>query len=145
MIKHSIGYKGTFFDALPRRMEENTVSSVDPLTLIRTDYSDVEEIVDDRYFVPSSASVSGRSRSYQGLYDSSEVLKDSTASRLNARLRHPSTDVTEASSTVAQLKRLTIEYLDNDVKEANKKKQLQVDTSSSASSISQPPQSPQKE
>lgn len=111
-------YSGSFYVGPISRMSENEKVDVSPFEGYRTSYEDVEEIVDDRFFVPSSVAVTQHSQSYQGLFDSSESLQDARVARLNASIRHPSIDVVDAENRVAQLKKITVEYLDSDASKA---------------------------
>lgn len=135
----SFGYVGDFYDQNIVRMELNEQVTVSPFTNLRTSYDDVEEIVDDRYFVPSSAAVTSKSRSYQGLYDSPESLSDSRVVRLNAAVRHPSADPVEVNTRIDQLKRITVEYVDND-KAAAQNAAAEKAAKAAADSVGQPPQ-----
>ena len=116
----AFGYEADFYDDSIVRLRFNEQKTVSPFIHLRTSYDDVEEIVDDRYFVPSSVAVTSKSRSYQGLYDSSESLKDSRVSRLNASIRHPGADPVEVNTRLDQLKRITVEYVANDKAAAEK-------------------------
>lgn len=116
----SFGYEADFYLENVVRMETNKQVTVSPFTHLRTSYDDVEELVDDRYFVPSSAAVTSKSKSYQGLYDSPEVLMDSRVARLNAAVRHPAADPVEVNTRLGQLKRITVEYVDADRAAADK-------------------------
>ena len=116
----SFGYESDFYEDSVIRLRKNDQVIVSPFIHLRTSYEDVEEIVDDRYFVPSSVAVTSKSRSYQGLYDSSESLKDPRVSRLNASIRHPGADPVEVNTRLEQLKRITVEYVANDKAAAEK-------------------------
>lgn len=116
----SFGYVADFYQDNVVRLKINEQVTVSPFTHLRTSYEDVEEIVDDRYFVPSSAAVTSKSRSYQGLYDSPESLKDSRVARLNASIRHPAADPVEVNTRLEQLKRITVEYVNADKSAAEK-------------------------
>lgn len=131
----SFGYEGDFYTDNIVRMEVNAQDTVSPFTNLRTNYDDVEEIVDDRYFVPSSAAVTSNSRSYQGLYDSPQSLSDSRVARLNAAIRHPSADPVDVNTRIEQLKLITVEYVDNDKAAAVKAAEK-----AAAESVNQPPQ-----
>lgn len=135
----SFGYVGDFYGQNIVRMEVNEQVTVSPFTNLRTSYDDVEEIVDDRYFVPSSAAVTSKSRSYQGLYDSPESLSDSRVVRLNAAVRHPSADPVDVNTRIDQLKRITVEYVDND-KSAAQNAAAEKAAKAAADSAGQPPQ-----
>ena len=111
-------YLDTFYARSLLRLARNEQVDVSPFERYRTNYEDVEEIVDDRYFVPSSAAVTQRSRSYQGLYDSPESLSDARVARLNASVRHPSMDIVDVNTRVDQLKKITLEFVDADKKRA---------------------------
>lgn len=116
----SFGYEADFYKDNTVRLQFNEQVKVSPFVHLRTSYDDVEEIVDDRYFVPSSVAVTSKSRSYQGLYDSSESLKDSRVARLNASIRHPGADPVEVNTRLDQLKRITVEYVSADKAAADK-------------------------
>lgn len=116
----SFGYVSNFYQDGVVRLELNKQVSVSPFTSLRTSYKDVEEIVDDRYFVPSSAAITSKSKSYMGLYDSPESLKDSRVARLNASIRHPAADPVEVNTRLEQLKRITVEYVSDDKAAADK-------------------------
>lgn len=116
----SFGYEADFYDDSIVRLTVNRQVEVSPFVHLRTSYDDVEEIVDDRYFVPSSAAVTSKTKSYQGLYDSPESLKDSRVVRLNASIRHPAADPVEVNTRIEQLKRVTVEYVDADKAVADK-------------------------
>lgn len=116
----SFGYEADFYQDNIVRLKVNEQVVVSPFAYLRTSYEDVEEIVDDRYFVPSSAAVTSKSRSYQGLYDSPESLKDARVARLNASIRHPAADPVEVNTRLDQLKRITVEYVSNDKAAADK-------------------------
>lgn len=111
-------YLDTYYAHSLLRLVRNEKVDVSPFEEYRTNYEDVEEIVDDRFFVPSSAEITQKSRSYQGLYDSSESLSDARVARLNASIRHPSMDVVDVNSRVDQLKKITLEFVDSDKKRA---------------------------
>lgn len=110
----SFGYEADFYQDNVVRLKVNKQISVSPFVHLRTSYADVEEIVDDSYFVPSSAAVTSKSKSYKGLYDSPESLKDPRVARLNASIRHPAADPVEVNSRLEQLKRITVEFVDGD-------------------------------
>lgn len=116
----SFGYEADFYEDNVVRLRVNEQVTVSPFVHLRTSYEDVEEIVDDRYFVPSSAAVTSKSKSYRGLYDSPESLKDSRVSRLNASIRHPAADPVEVNTRLEQLKRITVEYVSADKAAADK-------------------------
>lgn len=111
-------YLDTFYARSLLRLARNEQVDVSPFEAYRTSYEDVDEIVDDRYFVPSSAAVTQRSHSYQGLYDSPETLSDARVARLNASVRHPSMDIVDVNTRVDQLKKITLEFVDSDKKRA---------------------------
>lgn len=116
----SFGYEADFYQESITRLHINEQVRFSPFLHLRTSYEDVEEIVDDRYFVPSSVAVTSKSKSYQGLYDSPESLKDSRVSRLNSSIRHPGADPVEVNTRLDQLKRITVEYVDADKAAADK-------------------------
>lgn len=85
----------------------------------RTDYSDVEEIVDRKYWQPSTVAVSQVGRHpVQGnsMYDSPDVLKSAKVARLNASIRHPSNDIVDTSVQLQALKKITIEVAESDIR-----------------------------
>lgn len=116
----TFGYQAGFYKSSVVRMQVNEQVILSPFSNLRTSYDDVEEIVDDRYFVPSSAAVTSKSRSYQGLYDSPESLSDARIARLNASVRHPAADPVEVNARLNQLKSITIEYVTSDKAAAEK-------------------------
>ena len=109
-------YLDSYYARALLRLARNEQVDVSPFEEYRTNYDDVEEIVDDRYFVPSSVAVTQRSHSYQGLYDSLESLSDARVARLNASVRHPSMDIVDVNTRVDQLKKITLEFVDADKK-----------------------------
>lgn len=111
-------YLDAFYAGSLLRLSRNEKVDVSPFESYRTNYDDVKEIVDDRYFVPSSVAVTQRSRSFQGLYDSPDSLSDARVVRLNASLRHPSMDIVDVNTRVDQLKKITLEFVDSDKKRA---------------------------
>lgn len=111
-------YSNSFYVGSLVRLSKNEKVDVSPFEGLRTSYEDVQEIVDDRYFVPSSVAVTQRSHSYQGLYDSPESLSDARVARLNASVRHPSMDIVDVNTRVDQLKKITLEFVESDKKRA---------------------------
>lgn len=111
-------YLDTFYAHSLLRLARNEQVDVSPFEAYRTSYEDVKEIVDDRFFVPSSVAVTQHSHSFQGLYDSPESLSDARVARLNASVRHPSMDIVDVNTRVDQLKKITLEFVDADKKRA---------------------------
>lgn len=118
-----------FYENQPERFVENHVVDSNPLefslsksghvTGYRTDYSDVEEIVDRKHWVPSTVAVSQVGKhpaNGTSMYDSPSLLKSPEVARLNASVRHPSNDIVETTAQLSRLKKLTIEVVNDDLK-----------------------------
>lgn len=140
-----------YYENQPERFKENNIVDFNPLESsgYRTDYSDVEEIVDRKHWVPSTVAVSqvGKHPSNgTSMYDSSSLLKSPEVARLNASVRHPSNDIVETIAQLSRLKKLTIEVVNDDIKsqldkiESDKKKDPS-QTPSVPNNISTPPDS----
>lgn len=138
-------YLDTFYARSLLRLARNEQVDVSPFEEYRTSYEDVEEIVDDRYFVPSSVAVTQRSHSYQGLYDSPESLSDARVARLNASVRHPSMDIVDVNTRVDQLKKITLEFVESDKKRAVEAIVKDSDLQKSGSGVSNSPSDVPKE
>ncbi len=110
-----------YYENQPERFVENHLVDFNPLKSsgYRTDYSDVEEIVDRKHWVPSTVAVSQVGKhpaSGTSMYDSSTLLKSPEVARLNASVRHPSNDIVETTAQLSRLKKLTIEVVNDDLK-----------------------------
>lgn len=110
-----------FYESQPERFVENHVVDFNPLKSsgYRTDYTDVQEIVDRKHWVPSTVAVSqvGKHPSNgTSMYDSPSLLKSPEVARLNASVRHPSNDIVETTAQLSRLKKLTIEVVNDDLK-----------------------------
>lgn len=138
-------YLDTFYVGSLLRLVRNEQVDVSPFESYRTSYDDVKEIVDDRYFVPSSVSVTQHSRSFQGLYDSPESLSDARVARLNASVRHPSMDIVDVNTRVDQLKKITVEFVESDKKRAIEAVAKSPGTQDSGSGVSNTPSDVPKE
>lgn len=138
-------YLDTFYARSLLRLARNEKVDVSPFEEYRTSYDDVEEIVDDRYFVPSSVAVTQHSHSYQGLYDSPESLSDARVARLNASVRHPSMDIVDVNTRVDQLKKITLEFVDADKKRAVEAVVKDFDTQNPGSGVANTPSDVPKE
>lgn len=148
-----------YYENQPERFKENQLVDSNPLefsvskeghcTGYRTDYSDVQEIVDRKHWVPSTVAVSqvGKHPSNgTSMYDSPGLLKSPEVARLNASIRHPSNDIVETTSQLSRLKKLTIEVANDDLKSQvdkiqSDKKSDPSQTSSVPNNISTPPDS----
>lgn len=140
-----------YYENQPERFVENHLVDFNPLESsgYRTDYSDVEEIVDRKHWVPSTVAVSQVGKhpaNGTSMYDSSALLKSPEVARLNASVRHPSNDIVETTSQLSRLKKLTIEVVNDDLKsqldkiESDKKKDPS-QTPTVPNNISTPPDS----
>lgn len=117
-----------YYFGQPVRFVENSFVDVSPLSGIsfsdgyvgyRTSYEDVEEIVDRKYWQPSTVAVSQVGKHpTQGttMYDSPEVLKSPEVARLNSSIRHPSNDIVDTTNQLNSLKKITIEVAEADIK-----------------------------
>lgn len=118
-----------YYYGQPVRFMENAIVDIDVLSGTstvngdyigyRTDYSDVEEIVDRKYWQPSTVAVSqvGKHPSNgTSMYDSSDVLKSTEVARLNASIRHPGNDIVDTSNQLNALKKITIEVAESDIR-----------------------------
>ena len=138
-------YLDTFYTRSLLRLARNEKVDISPFDNYRTSYDDVEEIVDDRFFVPSSVAITQRSHSYQGLYDSPESLSDARVARLNASVRHPSMDIVDVNTRVDQLKKITLEFVESDKKRAVEAVVKSSDTQGPGSGVSNTPSDVPKE
>lgn len=110
-----------YYENQPERFKENNIVDFNPLKSsgYRTDYSDVQEIVDRKHWVPSTVAVSQVGKhpaNGTSMYDSPTLLKSSEVARLNASVRHPSNDIVETTAQLSRLKKLTIEVANDDIK-----------------------------
>lgn len=140
-----------YYENQPERFKENSIVDFNPLksSAYRTDYSDVEEIVDRKHWVPSTVAVSQVGKhpaNGTSMYDSSALLKSPEVARLNASIRHPSNDIVETTAQLSRLKKLTIEVANDDIKSQldkiqSDKKSDPSQTPSVPNNISTPPDS----
>lgn len=119
-------YKSNYYVSMPLQLEENLFLEVDPFINYGVDYTQEEELVDRRYFVPSSAAVSSKSTSHIGLYDSPEMLKSDYVSSVNASIRRPGTDVTEMQVGLSKLQAVAEGSLKQDIAKAQAESQAEV-------------------
>lgn len=140
-----------YYENQPERFNENQIVDFNPLKSsgYRTDYSDVEELVDRKHWVPSTVAVSQVGKhpaNGTSMYDSSALLKSPEVARLNASIRHPSNDIVDTTAQLSRLKKLTIEVANDDIKSQldkiqSDKKSDPSQTPSVPNNISTPPDS----
>lgn len=121
-------YKSHYYLSIAMQLEENAIEERDPFVGYGVDYSKEEEIVDRRYFVPSSAAVSSKSSSHVGLYDSPEMLKSDYIASVNASIRRPGSDVTEMRVGLSKLQAVAEQSIKNDMDKAQQDLSNQVDS-----------------
>lgn len=118
-----------YFFGQPVRFVENKLIDVNLLSGVstpsgdyvgyRTSYEDVEEIVDRKYWQPSTVAVAqvGRHPTQgQSMYDSDSLLQNSDVARLNASIRHPGNDIVDTTNQISALKKITIEVAEADIR-----------------------------
>lgn len=140
-----------YYENQPERFKENNIVDFNLFESsgYRTDYSDVQEIVDRKHWVPSTVAVSQVGKhpmNGTSMYDSSSLLKSPEVARLNASIRHPSNDIVETTAQLSRLKKLTIEVANDDIKSQldkiqSDKKSDPSQTPSVPNNISTPPDS----